>query len=293
METTASPTTETNDIQAQAIIDALPADKLTELLAKKGFIAKPETDYQSEIENAKKVADSEATKRNYSTIEQGIFEMTGISKKAGEKVHEYQKRAFSETQTKSETEKKEVIEEVAEVSSTQLDMIKSLQSKLASMEARDKQREIDAFRDKANGLVEGAFSTIKLNVLDESDLKSEREEKEIIFKSKYEAVRGSNNTIVWKNKATDDLLLDTNGLPMNPEAIIKQYHSKWLAKEGNQQTGLGLKGKADKPVLQYGSTRDEIGNKIREEAKRRNLAVTSPEMSKLRKEAYAAAGIPM
>lgn len=291
METTA--TTEVNDVQAEAIIDALPTEKIMELLAKKGLVTKEEAAFQLEIENAKKTADSEATKRNYSTIEQNIFETTGVSKKPNEKVHEYQKRAFSEVQMKGETEKTKVIEEVSEVSSTQLEMIKSLQSKLAAMEARDKQREIDAFKEKANGLVEGAFSTIKLNVLDDADLKSEREEKEIIFKSKYEAVKGSNNTIVWKNKATDDLLLDANGLPMNPEAIIKQYHAKWLAKEGNQQTGLGLKGKSDAPTLQYGSTRDEIGAKIREEAKKRNLAVTSPEMIKLRKEAYAAAGILM
>jgi hypothetical protein len=290
--TAAAENTEVNDLHAQAIIDALPAEKLTELLSKKGFVVKPETDYQTEIETARKTADSEATKRNYTVIEQSIFELTQVAKKPGEKVDQYQKRAFAETQSKNEIEKKEVIEQVAEVSTTQLDMIKSLQTKLATMEARDKQREIDAFKDKANGLVEGAFSTIKLNVLDEADLNSEREEKEIIFKSKYEAVKGSNNTIVWKNKATDDLLLDTNGLPMNPEAIIKQYHSKWLAKEGNQQTGLGLKGKTEKPALQYGSTRDEISGKISEEAKKRGVAVTSPEMIKLRKEAYAAAGIP-
>lgn len=290
METTA---TEVNDVQAQAIIDALPTEKLTELLSKKGFVVKPETDYQTEIETARKAADSEATKRNYTVIEQSIFELTQVAKKPGEKVDQYQKRAFGEIQSKSENEKKEVVEQVTEVSTTQLDMIKSLQKQLATMEQRDKQREIEAFRDKANGLVEGAFSTIKLNVLDEADLKSEREEKEIIFKSKYEAVKGSNNTIVWKNKATDDLLLDANGLPMNPEAIIKQYHSKWLAKEGNQQTGLGLKGKADKPASLWGTTREEIGDAMRAEAKKRGLAVTSPDMIKLRTEAYAAAGILM
>lgn len=293
METAATETTttEVNDVQAQAIIDALPTEKLTELLAKKGFVAKPEADYQSELNKAKKEAIDNTTKANYTSVEQTIFDATGIAKNAGEKVFDYQKRAFAEIQSKKEVEKEEVAAKSSDLERQYSEMFKQQQKEINALKEERKADQERIFNEKANGLIEGAFSTIKLNVADESEMAAAREEKEIIFKSKYEALQTTEG-LAWRDKKSGEILMEGGAL-MKPEQIIKSKHPHWLAREGNQQTGLGLKGKSEKPSSIFGSTREEIGDKIREEAKKRNLTVTSPEMVKLRKEAYAAAGIAM
>lgn len=288
MEDTTAATPEVNDQQAKAIIDALDPTTLAKLVEGKGLVLKPETDYKAEIENARKAADSEATKRNYTSIEQTIFESTGVAKREGEKVHDYQKRAFSENQEKVNKQKEEVSAETSEVVTTYQKMNEGLLKRISDMEKREKDREEQSFKDKASGLIEGAFSTIKLNVSDDQ-MADEREEKRIVFEAKYSPVKAGNGSIVWKNKE-GEVLLSANGMPMTPEQIIKQNHPSWLAKEGIT-AGLGIKGKAEKPASMWGTNRAEINENLQKEADKRQIAITHPDMIKLRKEAYAANGI--
>jgi hypothetical protein len=285
MDTTA------NEEQAQAIIDALPPEKITEMLSAKGFVVKQKTEYETEIENAKKLADSEATKRNYTTVEQSVFDATGVAKKVGEKVTDYTKRAFSELSTPKTLE---TTTTQSVVDANPLDLIRTLQSQLNVLQKQSEQRELDAFMGKASGLVEGAFSTIKLAVSDDNELAVAREEKKVLFEAFYEPKRTDTNQIVWMNKRTGEALIDQVGEPMKPDAIIKKNHPTWLAKEGNSQTGLGLSSKTGKVGNTWGSNIAEINENIKAEAKKRGVDATrDTDLQKAKKEAYAAIGIAL
>lgn len=196
-------------------------DKFLEHLSGKGFIIKPQAEYESAINEARGEV-GKAVGQAYTTVDQSTLEATGIPKNAGEKTTDYVKRAYSEAGKKQPDQQKP--------SEIEQGRVKALEERLKTMEQEREAERREATALKINTAIREGLVGAKLTMPEDAAMK--------LFRSDWTGKIEDGKTYFVDVSGTAAVKAD--GTPKTSLEIIQENYPFALQKDTVPPVGTGV-----------------------------------------------------
>ena len=197
-------------------------DKFLEHLSGKGFIVKPQAEYESALNEARGEV-GKAVGQAYTTVDQATLEATGIPKKAGEKTTDYVNRAYAEAGKKepSQPSKPSDIEKAR---------IEALEKELNTMKQEREAERQEATTLKINTAIREGLTGAKLALPEDATLK--------LFRADWTGKIEDGKT--YFVDAAGKPAIKADGTPKTSLEIIQENYPFALQKDTVPPVGTGV-----------------------------------------------------